>query len=158
MGGRLARDIMTKNVITVSPDTPVSELASLFMEHRINGVPVVGTDGVLLGVVTQEDLIDQQKKVHIPTVISLFDSVFFLESPKRLDRELKKMTGMTAGDVCSRNVVTVKEDTPIEDIATIIAERRIHTIPVVDEGRLVGIIGRIDIIRTLLPDEKSREM
>ncbi len=151
MSGRLARDIMTKNVITVSPDTPVSELARLFMAHRFNGVPVVGPDGMLVGVVTQDDLIDQHKKVHIPTVISLLDSVFFLESPDRLDKELKKMTGMTAGDICSKNVVTVTEDTAIEDIATIIAERRIHTIPVVDRGRLVGIIGRIDVIRTLLP-------
>ncbi len=151
MSGRLARDIMTKNVITVSPDTPVSELARLFMAHRFNGVPVVGSDGMLVGVVTQDDLIDQHKKVHIPTVINLLDSVFFLESPDRLDKELKKMIGMTAGDICSKSVATVTEDTAIEEIATIIAERRIHTIPVVDQGRLVGIIGRIDVIRTLLP-------
>ncbi len=151
MSGRLARDIMTKNVITVSPDTPVSELARLFMVHRFNGVPVVGSDGMLMGVVTQDDLIDQHKKVHIPTVINLLDSVFFLESPDLLDKELKKMTGMTAGDICSKSVVTVTEDTALEEVATIIAERRIHTIPVVDGGRLVGIIGRIDVIRTLLP-------
>lgn len=151
MTHRTARDIMTRDVVTVSPGTPVAEVARLFMEHHFNGVPVLDEEGRLMGVVTQEDLIDQQKKLHLPTVISLLDSLIFLENPLRLDREVKKMVGMTAGDICSRDVVSVTGDAGIEEVATIMAERRVHTIPVLEEGRLAGIIGRMDVIRTLVP-------
>jgi CBS-domain-containing membrane protein len=97
---------MTSPVITVHPDTSVLDLAKLLSEHRINGVPVVDDAGNLVGIVTEADLIDQNKKLHIPSVIFFLDSPIFLESPKKLDKELRKMAGTMAGDICTQDVVT----------------------------------------------------
>ena len=144
-----AKDIMTKNVITVTPDLSVKELASLLLSHKIGGAPVVGDDQTLLGVVTESDLIDQSKNVHIPTVISILDSVFFLESPKKMDQEIKKMAGRTVRDICASELVTVTEDTPLSVIATIMSEKKVHTLPVLADGALVGVIGKTDLIRAI---------
>lgn len=145
-----ARDIMTSGVYTAQKDMPVNELAKLLSDKRISGVPVVDEEKNLLGVVTENDLIDQAKKVHIPTVMALFDSFVFLENPDRLEKDLKKMSASTVGDICSSNLVTVHTDTPVDEIATIMAEKKVHTLPVLDhEEKMVGVIGKSDIIRTL---------
>jgi len=140
---------MTRKIITVEKDTPVSELAELLWEKKISGVPVVDENGKLLGVVTESDLIDQNKKVHIPTVMTILDSMIFLENPAKLDKELKKMTGTTVGDIYTSEIVTVNNDTPVYEVATIMANKNLHTLPVVENGKLVGVIGKADIIRNL---------
>ena len=144
-----AQDIMTREVITVRETLSVRELAQILSDHKISGAPVVDADGKLLGVVTESDLIDQAKKVHIPTVMAFFDSFVFLESPERLEKDLKKMAAATVADICSREVVTVTPATPLDELATLMAEKKIHTLPVVEDGRLAGVIGKSDIIRTL---------
>ncbi len=144
-----AKEIMSKKVITVKKDTPVSELADLLWKKKIGGVPVVDDKGKLLGVVTESDLIDQNKKVHIPTVLTILDSMIFLENPGKLDKELKKMTGSKVGDIYSTELVTVSEDTPMYEVATIMANRKVHTLPVVKNDKVVGVIGKADIIRNL---------
>ncbi len=145
-----ARDIMTKEILTVTPKTSVSELAELFTTHNINGVPVVDDEGKLLGVVTENDLIYQKKKVHIPTVINILDSVIYLESPEKMKQEMQKITGVTVQDIYTSNVVTIGQETPIDEIATIMAEKNIHTLPVLDNDNLIGVIGKGDIIKTLI--------
>ncbi|HHO47367.1 MAG TPA: CBS domain-containing protein [Desulfobacteraceae bacterium] len=148
-----AQDIMTREVITVNENLSVRELARIFADNRISGAPVVDDQGNLVGVVTESDLIDQAKKVHIPTVMAFFDSFVFLENPDRLEKDLKKMAASTVGDVCSREVVTVENEAPLEEIATIMAEKNRHTLPVMEKGRMVGVIGKSDIIRTLAQNE-----
>jgi len=143
-----AQDIMTRKVITVTLDTPVRELAQLLMDHNFGGVPVMDGER-LIGVVTENDLIDQAKRLHIPTVLTILDAFIPLESTRKLDDDLRKMAGSTAGDICSRTVVTVDEATPLEDIATIMAEQRVHTLPVLRAGALVGVIGKRDLLRVL---------
>ena len=145
-----ARDIMTKDVFTVSEETSVIELAKLLTSKNISGVPVLSSDGKLTAVVTESDLIDQSKKLHIPTVITILDSVFYLENPDKMEHEMKKMTGSTVADICSGPATTIRSDTPLDEIATIMAEKHIHTLPVVDGEDLVGVIGKRDIIKTLL--------
>lgn len=144
-----ANQIMTREIITVGLELEVSELANLFWENRISGVPVVDEEGKLLGIVTESDLIDQSKKVHIPTVMTILDSMIFLENPAKLDKEIKKMTGTKVKDIHSTKVVTVTEDTPMSEIATIMSDRRLHTLPVVNGEKIVGVIGKADIIRNL---------
>jgi CBS domain-containing protein len=145
-----AQDIMTKNVITVTPETTVTELALLLSSHNIGGVPVLDPSGILLGVVTESDLIDQKKKIHIPTVITILDSVFYLESPDKMEKEIMKIAGSTVGDIYTKNPRTVNEDTLIDEIATLMAEKNVHTLPVMRGDRLVGVIGKRDIIKTLI--------
>lgn len=144
-----ARDIMTRQVITVAPDMLVKELASLLLTHKIGGAPVVDAEGTLVGVVTESDLIDQGKNVHIPTVVSILDSFLFLESPQKMDQEIKKMAGRTVNDICAKELITVDEECPLSDIATIMAEKKVHTLPVVSGGTLVGVIGKTDLIRAI---------
>ncbi len=145
-----AADIMTKEVITVTPETTVTELALLLASNSISGVPVLDSSGALVGVVTENDLIDQKKKVHIPTVITILDSVFYLENPDKMEKEMKKIAGATVGDIYTKNPRTVDEDTLIDEIATVMAEKDVHTLPVMRDNLLVGVIGKRDIIRTLI--------
>lgn len=145
-----ASDIMTSEVITVTPETNVTELAKTLTENNVSGVVVVNQQGAAIGVVTENDLIDQQKKLHIPTVFTLLDSVIYLENPDRLEQEMKKIAGSTVDDIYSKEPVTVNSDTPLDELATIMSEKNIHTLPVVEDGKLVGVIGKKDIIKTLI--------
>ncbi|MCK5228379.1 MAG: CBS domain-containing protein [Desulfobulbaceae bacterium] len=144
-----AQDIMTSKVITVTEDVPVTRLAAILWENRISGVPVVDDKGEVISVVTENDLIDQTKKLHLPTVISVLDSVIFLENPNKVEKDIEKITGKTVKDICSKNPVIIALDTRLDEIATIMAEKKVHTLPVVSEGKLVGVVGKSDIIRTL---------
>jgi CBS-domain-containing membrane protein len=144
-----AKQIMTHKIITAGLEMDVSELAAMFWENRISGAPVVDAAGKILGIVTENDLIDQGKKVHIPTNITILDSMIFLENPAKLDKEIKKMTGTKVKDIYSAEVVTVTEDTEMAEIATIMADRSLHTLPVVRGEKLVGVIGKADIIRNI---------
>jgi CBS domain-containing protein len=146
----LAKDIMTVEVLSVKTTTTVAELAELLSNNKISGAPVVDDEKELLGVVTESDLIDQKKKVHIPTVITILDSVIYLENPDKMEKEIKKIVGTTVGDIYSKDVVTVSEQTSIDEIATIMSEQGVHTLPVIESGQLVGVIGKKDIIKTLI--------
>ncbi len=144
-----AKDIMTRDVITVRPETTVEDLARVFIEHRISGVPVVDKDGRLYGIVTENDLISQNKRFHIPTIIRLFDAYIVLGGSDKMEKEIRKMAAYSVGDICTREVVSVSEDTPMDEIATIMSEKWIHLLPVLSEDRLVGIIGKADIVKAL---------
>ena len=145
-----ASDIMTTEVITVKKETSLKELAEILYKNRINGVPVVDDEGLLIGIICESDLVRKDKKLHIPTVVALFDVVFYLESSKNIEKEIKQINATTVEELFTRKVVTVDEKTPIDEIATIMTQKKIYTIPVMDGNRMVGIIGKGDVIRTLL--------
>jgi predicted transcriptional regulator len=147
----IASDIMTTNVITVKKDTGIKELARILYENHINGVPVVDDDGAVVGVICESDLIRKDRKLHIPTVVALFDAVFYLESPRKMEKEIARINAAKVEDLYTKDVITVEERTPVEEIATIMSQKRVYTIPVMDGKRMVGIIGKADLIRTLVP-------
>jgi CBS-domain-containing membrane protein len=148
---KTAEDIMSRKVITVSETTSVKELASTLLNNKISGVPVLDTAGKLVGIVTESDLIFQNKKLKVPAVIAILDSFLFLNNPDKMEKELKKIAGATVKDLCSEKVVTVRPDTPLDEIATMMIEKKMHTLPVVSEtGEMLGIVGKKDIIRTIL--------
>ncbi|MEE9258416.1 MAG: CBS domain-containing protein [Nitrospinaceae bacterium] len=142
-----AKDIMSTDILTVKKDTTIKDLSKLFMESKVNGVPVVDDAGKVIGVVTQTDLVEQNKNLHIPTVIALFDAVLFIESEKKFEEEAKKLTGTLVEDIYHPKAVTVSPDTDLNDIATIMSEKKVHTLPVVDGDNMVGVIGKLDVIR-----------
>ncbi len=142
-------DVMTTQLITVTKETSIRDLAQLFTTHRVGSIPVVDGSGALLGIVTETDLIGQDKSLHIPTVISLFDWVIYLESDKSFEKELKRVTGQTVGDIFSTEFRTVAPADPVSRAADIMTEQRVNAVPVVDGQKLVGIISRIDLIRTM---------
>ena len=144
-----AKDIMTRKGISVTPQTTVEDLARLLIDHHISGVPVLDEAGTLVGIVTEHDLINKEKRLHIPTVLRIFDAFIYLESPKRFESDMKRMLATKVGDICTTDVITVDEEATISEIATIMSERGVHLLPVMKEGSLVGVIGKEDVIRAV---------
>jgi CBS domain-containing protein len=146
-----ARDIMTTDILTVAPDMSVVSAAKLLLEKKINGAPVVDADGRLVGIICQSDLIAQQKKIPIPTLFAFLDSVIQLTSAKQIEKQVRKIAALTVAEAMTREPVTVHPDSRIETVAALMVDSNLHTLPVVEGSRLVGIIGKEDVLRTLLP-------
>ncbi len=144
-----ASDIMTRNVVTVKPDTSIEELAGLLVKNQISGVPVVDESGNLYGIVTENDLISRNKRLHIPTVVTFLDAAIYLESSKKFEQEVKRITASKVRDICSRTVVTITEETALVDIATLMAEKNVHLLPVVKNGKVTGIVGKRDVVKAV---------
>lgn len=151
-----AREIMTTEVITLTPDTDVVKAAQILLDHHINGAPVLDENGRLVGILCQSDLVAQQKKLPIPTLFTLLDGVIQLSSKKQLEKQVGKIAALTVGDAMTPDVVTVAPDNRIETVAALMVDNNFHTLPVVENDSLVGIIGKEDVLRTLLskPEEK----
>lgn len=144
-----ASDIMEKNVISVSPDTNIAQAIEILLKNHINGVPVVDSKGILVGILCQSDLIFQQKDVSLPPILSILDGIIPLSSSK-MEAELKKIAAITVEQAMVKNPVSVQPDTPVSKIATLMVEKHFHTIPVVEDGKVVGIIGKEDILKILM--------
>lgn len=144
-----AKDIMTHDVLTVTPDMSVKKLAQFLVHHKISGAPVLDEQGSFLGLVTEKELIEQKKKLHIPTVVTIMEAVVYLESPKHFEEELKEMQASRVGDLYHKDVITVKEDTELEEIATIMSEKGAQLLPVMRAEELVGIVGKADVVRAI---------
>lgn len=145
-----AEDIMTRNVVSVSPETKIEMAARLMLENHFHALPVLDSSGRLVGIISQDDLIFQQRKLPLPSVFPILGGVIPLTSSKHLDREVQKIAAVTVGEAMTRDPVTVRPDTSLEDIATLMVEKNIHTLPVTAGDALVGIVGKEDILRTLM--------
>ncbi|MGE0085720.1 MAG: CBS domain-containing protein [Desulfococcaceae bacterium] len=147
------KDIMTKDVITVSPETEISKATHILLEKRINGLPVVDEAGNLKGILCQSDLIAQQKKLPLPSFFTFLDGFIPLTSMKQLEKQVQKVAATTVAHAMTRDPVTVTPETGLSGVAALMVDRNFHTLPVVKDGKLVGIIGKEDVLRTLLsPD------
>jgi CBS domain-containing protein len=143
-----ARDIMTKDLVTVSPDMEIVKAARILLEEGINGVPVVDA-GKLVGILCQSDLIAQQKKLPVPSLFTLLDGFIPLGSSRQFEKALQKIAATKVSDAMTRDPVAVGPETTVEEIATLMVDRNFHTIPVLEKGRLVGIVGKEDVLKTL---------
>lgn len=145
----LAKDIMTTEVVKVHPGDTVDEIIKLLVDHRISGIPVVDDDDVVIGVVTEADLLVRTQKLHVPSYIQILGGIIYLDDPGDLKDELRKLAAVKVEDMMTANPVTVEEDTLVDEIASIMADEGINRVPVVRAGRIVGIVSRADIIRSL---------
>ena len=144
----LIKNIMTKDVVTVSPDMDIHKLAKLFVAKDISGAPVVDNSGKLLGIVKEEGVMFQDKKVHLPTFINL--SVGYLTAgTERFKEEIKKISANKVSDIMEKDVATVSPATSMEDAATLMIEKEIYYLPVVEGDALVGVITKKDIVRAI---------
>jgi len=150
-----AKDIMTKELITVSPETEIVHATKLLLENQINGVPVIDETGKLVGILCQSDLIAQQKKLPVPSFFTFLDGLIPLTSMKQFEKEVQKIAAITVSQAMTPNPVVARPDTGIEEVAALMVDSGFHTIPVVDQGALVGIVGKEDILRTLIPGSKA---
>ena len=145
-----ARDIMSTDIITVTPETEIAQAARLLLDNRINGLPVVDTQGRLVGIVCQSDLIVQQKRVRVPSLFTFLDGYITLTSTRHFEREVEKIAASQVRQAMTPDPASVSPDTAIEDMATLMVEKNYHTLPVVADGRLVGVVGKEDMLRTIM--------
>lgn len=142
----LARDVMTREVATVAPETPVRDIARMLVERHISAVPVVDGGGRLVGIVSEGDLMRREEtgsERRPPWWLRL------LGAPEDLARAYVRTHGQVASDVMSREVTTVAEDASLGEVAALLEDRRIKRVPVVSRGRVVGIVSRADLVRAL---------
>ncbi|MBI2528354.1 MAG: CBS domain-containing protein [Candidatus Rokubacteria bacterium] len=137
-------EVMTHDVITTSPGTAIHEAARLMVNHTVSGLPVVDDAGKLVGVISEGDLILRQKHRERLSWWRLF-----FEDGERLAREYQKAVGTTVGEVMSTAVISASPDLPIESAAVILDRHRIRRLPVVADGRVVGIVSRGDLVKAL---------
>ncbi len=147
-----AQDIMTREVTTIRPETSVREIAGLMMEKNISGVPVVGDDGAIVGIVSEGDLLHRAEVGTERKHKWWFQ--FFADSDAAA-REYAKAHGLSARDVMSRYVISVRDDADLRDVADILDSHRIKRVPVLHDGRLVGIVSRRDLVRALTQVQAS---
>lgn len=138
----LVKDIMTRDVVTIRPDTTLKELTKILIEHRINGVPVVTGDFRIAGVITMTDLL------KILRDINYWDNIEKVKPGIGVkDALLKEKEYVTVEKKMTKTVSTVSEDDSIDHVIDLMCKHNIHTIPVVKEDKLVGVIGATDIIK-----------
>jgi CBS domain-containing protein len=145
-----ARDIMTTDVITLKADMDIIQAAGILLDNGINGAPVIDDEGRVTGLLCQSDLVVQQKKLPIPSVFALLDMAIPLASPGRIEREVNKITAMTVSAAMTKKPVCVGPDTDLEKIAALMVDKGFHTLPVTENNRLIGVIGKADVLRTLI--------
>jgi CBS domain-containing protein len=141
--------IMTKRVILISPETPVKKVAALMLKNKITGIPVVDKNKKLIGIVTETDLVFQATQLHLPTTLFLLDAFIPLTSPNEFEHEIQKLTGIKASDIMTKKVITLNKKDTLEKVATLIREKKVHVFPVVEKNKVIGIVGRSDLIKAL---------
>jgi CBS domain-containing protein len=147
----LVKDIMDDSPATVTEDASVEDVVAALREHSLPGVPVVEAGGRLTGIVTEADLVlpDDQGDLHIPHYINLFGGTVFLEPLGRFEGRLRKAFASSAADMMTRDPDTVTPDTTVADAARLIHESGHNRLPVVEDGRLMGVVTRMDVLGAL---------
>ena len=146
----IAKELMTKDIITVKPDSTVDEAAKQMSEKNVSGIPVVDDDNKLVGIITEGDLLGKHKQLSPPGYIEFLGGIIFTESQEDFFNRLQKYVATQVKDIMTTNVLTVSPDTSKEEIATIMDREGIKRIPVVENDHLLGIVSRADLIKALL--------
>jgi CBS domain-containing protein len=148
------RDIMTAEVVAAGPDTSVQLVARLMAGRGISGVPVV-TDDRVVGIVTELDLIVRNTRLEPPAFFALLDGRIPLETPAHYRKRIDHMLGTLVRDVMTEKVETIGPDDDLETLAELMVKRRVNPVPVVEGGRLAGIVSRSDIVRMMAREEET---
>lgn len=150
-----AKDIMTREVVTVKEEDTIEVVAKLLNERGFSGLPVVDENNLLKGIITEGDLIRRIAKISGPSSIEILGAIFPLERKKDFVEKINRYMGYLVKDMMTKDVITVSEDSEVEDIATLMVSKKIRRVPVLDDAkRLIGIISRKDIIKILFDETK----
>jgi CBS domain-containing protein len=145
------RDVMTTDVLAFHPEDPVQEALERLVARDVDGAPVVDDDGRLIGMLTADDLLVQETRLHYPTVISLFGAYLELPSSHRkFEADLRRAVAATVRDVMHGDPVSCGPDDTLERVATVMHEEKLGRLAVLEDGVLVGIIARGDILKSIV--------
>ena len=145
-----AKDIMSTNLVTVEPGATIREIAAALIEHRISGVPVVDKAGKLLGIVSEGDLMRKELTPRLPDAVNILGAIIYYHGVARYREDFKKLMADTAREIMTKKIISVSEDTEIEAIGKCMLDHEIKRVPVLRDGKLVGLISRADLIKALL--------
>jgi CBS domain-containing protein len=145
------RDIMLVDVPAVYPDDPIESVVHKLRDHELPGIPVINEGGRCVGIITESDLIlaGESEDLHLPHYIELFGGIVFLESTKKFEERLRKALGATASDVMTEDPITIAPDASVAEAARMIARHKHNRLPVVEHGRLIGVVTRVDVLDAL---------
>ena len=148
------RDIMLTDVATVHPDDTTEAVLRRMREHELPGIPVVNEGRRCVGIITEHDLVMavEEDDLHFPHYFELFGGVAFLESPRRFEERLRKAMGTLARDLMTEDPITISPDASVAEAARVIARSKHNRLPVVEHGRLVGIVTRVDVLDALIAE------
>jgi len=146
-------DIMTSQIATVEPGTPIAEVARLMASADISGVPVIDpANGELVGLITEMEMIERQTKFDMPTYTRVLDATFVI-AERDSEEKLARILATTAGELMEETVYSIREDASIEEVATLMFERKVNPVPVISlDGQVIGIVSRADIVRLMAAD------
>jgi CBS domain-containing protein len=143
-------DWMNRDLLTVTPSTPLSEAVKLLVDRHISGLPVIDDRGKLVGVLSESDLMWREQGVEQSPYMLFLGGVIYFKNPLTYDRDLHKALGQTVGEVMTPNAVAISADTSLSEAAKIMHDKKIHRLPVVDEkNHPIGIITESDIVRSI---------
>ena len=141
---------MNRELLTVTPSTPLSEAIKLLVDRHIGGLPVIDDEGKLVGVISESDLMWRETGPEQPPYMIFLGGVIYFQNPLTYDRDLHKALGQTVGEVMTPHAVSISADTPLPEAARIMHDKKIHRLPVVDEkNHPIGIITESDIVRAI---------
>ena len=144
-----AADIMQPNVVTVKEDTSVRELAELLSKKKISGAPVVDDQNRVVGIVSEGDLVLQDAEIHFPHYIELLGNIIYLESVKKYEERLRKVAAASVSEIMTTDVISVQKGASVHEVATLMTDKKVNRLPVLDGNILVGIVTRADLVRAV---------
>jgi CBS domain-containing protein len=143
------KDVMRRQVPVAAPETTIAELARLMVEHRVPGVPILENDQ-LVGIVTEGDLIEREAPVDFPEATTFFDAIVYVDAGESLADELRHVLATTAKDLMTAPVISIRDFATLGELATLMVQRRINPIPVVDdERRIIGLATRSGLVEAI---------
>ena len=147
-------DIMERDVVTASVDDDVETLLRTLREHELPGVPVVNGAGRCVGIVTEADLVlsEEGEDLHLPHYIALFGGYVFIEPLRKFESRLQKAFASKVSDMMTPDPITIGPDASVEEAGKVIADRKHNRLPVVEHGRLLGVVTRLDVLEALTRD------
>lgn len=149
-------EFMSANVITVSPEDKVEKVAQMLLENKISGLPVVDEKEVVVGIITEGDLVLQSKKAKVPVFTVLLGGSTYIESRNRFFELLHGTINMQVKDLMTKKVYTLPLDATLEEAVALMVSKKINRIPIVDNtGKLKGIVTRQDVVNAILMEKRS---
>ena len=143
-------EVMSAPVLTVTAETPLQDAVSLLNDHHVSGLPVVDGQGVLVGELTEQDLMVRESGVDVGPYVMLLDSVIYLRNPLNWDRQVHQVLGNTVGDLMHRDSHSCESSLPLPKAASMLHDKGTQRLIVVDaERRPVGVLTRGDVVRAL---------
>ena len=143
-------DWMNRELLTVTPNTQLSEAVKLLVDRHISGLPVIDEDGKLVGVISESDLMWREQGVEQPPYMLFLGGVIYFQNPLTYERDLHKALGQTVGEVMTPHAASITANTTLPEAAKIMHDKKIHRLPVVDENNHpIGIITESDIVRAI---------